>query len=313
MAGGTDSSKAANANPSSFRPSPKTWRAARFAYSDGAVRVRQDQRQRRGLDDRVEQQFALIQVLPLRSQDLADAVVGLDQPVQRRGGRGLGDAHAVVLVAQARDAVGDGGARPLNPRPGCGAAASASSDVDQDRAARGERDAPPRVRSATRHARTVTAPRAASTRLSLPVRVMVIESRRRRLRFRAFPCAGRATGASSLAHGRRGRPPRSDRSERGFDLQRGPVRAPHRRRRAGDGGSSQVLGARCGDRRPAARRGARCWPAHGRCLASRAAAARPRPRRVELEARIEEMPASGSTSSRRSASGGTAISMTFNR
>ena len=90
------------------------------AVDDAAVAVLQDDADGRALQDGVEQQLALVDVVPLGAQGVAHLVVERDQLAQLVVARGR-EAHAEVGVAEAADAVRErrqgparGGQRPAD-------------------------------------------------------------------------------------------------------------------------------------------------------------------------------------------------------
>ncbi len=77
------------------------------AVDDTTVRVREHHRERRRLNDGVEQQLALIERLTFLAQHVAEAVVAFHERGQLRLIR-RADAHAEVAIGEARDPVAHG-------------------------------------------------------------------------------------------------------------------------------------------------------------------------------------------------------------
>ncbi len=75
------------------------------AEDDRVAGIRQHQRERRRLHDRVEQELPLVQVEPFLAQAIAEGIVLAGEVADLVAGRG-GDAHAEVAVLEAADAVG---------------------------------------------------------------------------------------------------------------------------------------------------------------------------------------------------------------
>ena len=86
-------------------PRSSSCRAAMLLNTMRPADVRQHERERRGLDDRIEQQLALMQIQPLAPQQLAERVVGARRARRSSSSRGVADRNAEVVIAEARDAV----------------------------------------------------------------------------------------------------------------------------------------------------------------------------------------------------------------
>ena len=83
------------------------------AVEHGVGVVGEHQRERRGLDDRVEHELALVEALAFDAQAVAQAVIGVHQLAHLVAG-GARDAHAEIAVLDARDAIGE---RPRHAAP----------------------------------------------------------------------------------------------------------------------------------------------------------------------------------------------------
>lgn len=105
-----------------YEPLEPATRAEQFARCDvaeghGAPCIREEKRERRGLDHGVEQQLALVKIDTLAAQYFPERIVGVDQFAQLVV-RSARDRHTEIAIAQARNSIAqrDGGLAPAAHR-----------------------------------------------------------------------------------------------------------------------------------------------------------------------------------------------------